>query len=408
MIKKLTKDDVQDEAVEISKQTDKILLKHGTGLGKSLSFIRIQEYHKPKSVYIIVSEKNHIQNWINEYKKHGKEELLKVVTFFCYASIHKYMDTKVDMLCMDEGHHVTSEARLDSLSTIKANKIILLSATIKPNQVEAIESVVGEFYKYTVGLKLAIEEDIIPTPIVYLIPLELNNINSETIEFTRGNSKLREKIYCEFKDRFKYIRNKKLYPNIDLIIQCSQFQKNSYLDDMNVYYKRQFFVSRSLIFKNKWLQNGMERKRYLARIKTSLVQTLLNKVKHKRFICFCGSIDQARILSDNKNLLCSEEKNTDITIDKFNNGDISNLFVINMLQEGANLSDIEVGIIVQLDGDVGPFIQKSGRIMRSKQPIIYVFYYKDTRDEEYLQNIYKEIDSENIRVIENLEQYQLN
>ena len=406
MSKKLTKDNVQDEAVEISKKTDKILLKHGTGLGKSLSFIKIQEYHKPKSVYIIVSEKNHIQNWIEEYKKHGKEELLKVVKFFCYASLHKYIDTEVDMVCLDEGHHVTSEARLDALSTIKAKQIILLSATITNKQIELIEEITGEFYKYTVSLKRAIEEDIIPTPIIHLIPLVFSNEKTEIIEFTRGKKNSRIKIYCEYNNRFKYIKNKKLYPDIDLIIQCSQFQKNSYYDDLTNYYKRQFFISRSIIFKNKWLQIGMERKRYLVSIKTPLIQILLDKIKDKRFICFCGSVLQARELSNSINLLCSEEHNNDETIKQFNSGEINNLFVVKMLQEGVNLSNIEIGIIAQLDGDVGPFIQKSGRIMRSTHPEIFIFYYKNSRDEEYMDDVLNEINSEYINIIEDINKYQ--
>lgn len=162
-------------------------------------------------------------------------------------------------------------------------------------------------------------------------------------------------------------------------------------------------MTRTIMDKNKWLLTGSERKRYLADIKTSYVQQLLLKLQHKRFVCFCGSIKQARVLSADKNFICSEVKNSQSIIDSFNDEEIDNLFVVDMIQEGNNLTNIEVGVIVQLDGQTGPFIQKSGRIMRSQKPIILIFYFKNTRDEEYLDNVLKEINIEHIRVIDKID-----
>ena len=78
-----------------------------------------------------------------------------------------------------------------------------------------------------------------------------------------------------------------------------------------------------------------------------------------------------------------------------------------MLTEGQNLKNIEVGIIVQLDGKKRPFIQKSGRILRSESPQQYIFYYKGTRDEEYLHNILEGIDSNYVSTIENFRYFVL-
>lgn len=150
------------------------------------------------------------------------------------------------------------------------------------------------------------------------------------------------------------------------------------------------------------------RKRYLADVKTSYVQTLLNKIQHKRFVCFCGSIKQARVLSQDQNLICSEVKQSQQIIDSFNAEEISNLFVVDMIQEGNNLTNIELGILVQLDGQTGSFIQKSGRIMRSQEPIIFIFYFKNTRDEAYLDNILKEIDISHIRTIDSIDNLIIN
>lgn len=400
---KITKSEIQEKSVELAKLHSNLLLKQVTGVGKSLSFIQIQESLKPNSVYIVIAERNHKKNWIEEYKKHGKEHLLKKVVFFCYASLKNYANTRVDMICLDEGHHVTSDLRLSYLSTIRCNNLILLSATIKQEQIQEIEYIKGKFYNYQIPLKEAIENDVVPTPTFYLIPLELNNIQSEFIEFSRGSKIKYLKIHCEFKDRFIYMSNKALYPDLHLIIRCTQTQKEQYITHQYSYYKNRYFMTRTIMDKNKWLLTGSERKRYLADIKTSYVQQVLLKLQNKRFVCFCGSIKQARVLSADKNFICSEVKNSQSIIDSFNAEEIDNLFVVDMIQEGNNLTNIEVGVIVQLDGQTGPFIQKSGRIMRSQKPIILIFYFKNTRDEEYLDNVLKEINIEHIRVIDKID-----
>ena len=62
-----------------------------------------------------------------------------------------------------------------------------------------------------------------------------------------------------------------------------------------------------------------------------------------------------------------------------------------------NLRNIQVGVIVQLDGQKLRFIQKLGRSLRSDFPIQYIFYYRNTRDEEYLNNALEGINNEYIK-----------
>ena len=67
-----------------------------------------------------------------------------------------------------------------------------------------------------------------------------------------------------------------------------------------------------------------------------------------------------------------------------------------MLQEGMNLTDIQVGVIIQLDGEERAFIQKFGRTLRAESPEQYIIYYKGTRDEEYLKKALESIDEKYI------------
>ena len=78
-----------------------------------------------------------------------------------------------------------------------------------------------------------------------------------------------------------------------------------------------------------------------------------------------------------------------------------------MLQEGQNLVDIQAGIIIQLDGEERTFVQRFGRSMRAEDPVQFIFYYKGTRDEEYLENALQDIDKQYITVIEDLNNFNL-
>jgi superfamily II DNA or RNA helicase len=69
------------------------------------------------------------------------------------------------------------------------------------------------------------------------------------------------------------------------------------------------------------------------------------------------------------------------------------------MTEGVNLTDIEVAIIGQLDGTERPFVQRSGRGLRAEFPEIYVLYFKNTKDEDYLQNVINTISQEYINYL---------
>jgi superfamily II DNA or RNA helicase len=395
----MTRDEIQSEALSNIHKPN-VILKWATGVGKSLGFIRMQMSLQPKSTYIVVAERAHIKNWTDEYKKHGQEHLLENTKIFCYASLSKYINTEVDLICLDEGHHVVTDLRLEALQQIRRKNLILLSATITKKDINILTESVGKFVITSLDLKEAIESDILPEPTIYVTPLKLDNaLKIHTIEFMRGKKEKRVHIRCDYKEMWTYKKNKAKYPNLHLTIVATAAEKYAYIDKQEEYYKKLFYRTSETFAKNKWLFSGIERKRFLAECKTNIVKDFLLTIQKRRFVCFCGSIAQARILSENKNLVCSEVKNNQQIIDAFNDKAISNLFTVDMLKEGSNLSNIEIGVMVQLDGNEGSFIQKSGRIMRAENPVIFLFYFKNTKDEEYLENVLKEVNPEHVKVI---------
>ena len=72
-------------------------------------------------------------------------------------------------------------------------------------------------------------------------------------------------------------------------------------------------------------------------------------------------------------------------IDCFNNEECTELFAVKMLREGVNLTNIERGIITQLDSGIGSFFQMLGRCLRHEFPEMHLLVVQNTQDEVYFR-----------------------
>ena len=386
----MTRDDINKKSIKLAKENKILALEFATGIGKSkiaLDIINSLFITNVPTVLLVVAELAHFNNWRDESFKWNHDKLWNTITCVTYASLKKHKDMKYDIIILDEAHHIGSDLRLDIIDNIQFDKMLLLSATLGESLKQYISNMFNTQIKsYKITLQQAIDWKILPKPKIYLIPLTLNTTNvSEKIIEEWGKVSLRKKYKCTYQERWEYIKNKKKYPNVILEISCTPYQKYIYLTEKFEYFKKFYFRNRNEAVKNKWLQLGSQRKRFMSELKTPIVKKFLRHVTNNRYICFCGSIEQADILGKNNSIHSKKDNSAEI-IDKFNNKEINNLFAVGMLQEGQNLNDIEVGIIVQLDGQERSFIQKFGRSLRAEDPVQYIFYYKNTRDTEYLQN----------------------
>ena len=415
-IKMITKESSQKEVVDIARNNDVILIEAATGTGKSKmaidvqkdvpshdqvtriaitkgislpSFVRIA----PKTL-LIIAERAHKTNWIEEYKKHDCEYLLNNTTIICYASIHKYQTTKWDLIISDEFHHLSSN-RLISLFTIEAKKYLFLSATAKKSIKDALYFMYRDLSiaTYKISTKEAIDNKILPEPKIIIHELKMDNKKIiDQITVRKGNSNI---IYCSFKNRFDIMKK---YPKSTIVANCTQWEKYIYLNNRYDYFQKRFGFNNF-----NTLRAAVDRKKYLGECKTEYVQkVIMSEIpKSGRMICFCNSIDQANTLGGLNCTIHSKVKNPEKILDHFQSGKINSIYVVEMLREGMNLNNIQYGIIIQLDANELSFIQRSGRIMRSDNPIIHIVYYKFTRDEEFIKKVYENVDSKYIKIIKN-------
>lgn len=405
----MTKEQIQSKALKLYKKHNNLLLEWCTGLGKSRVAIEIlknlSKKNKSPKILLVIAERAHRENWEKEFNKW--EYNSESVIIECYASLRKYKDTEWDMIVFDEAHHLGSTIRMVISSSIKAKHVLLLSATMPESLVDYLSIIFGEFKTFTVTLKEAIAWALLPEPKIFLIPLTLDNtVQNCIVEELVGKRKHKDIITCTYEERWKFLKCKNTLGDVIIRIKCTEQQKYDYLDGQFNYWRTQYMQHRQEYIKNKWLQYGLRRKRFLGEIKTPFVLELITKLKDKKFICFCSSIEQSELLG-NANTIHSQKRDSASIIRKFDSSRIKSLYAVGMLQEGQNLNGIEAGIIVQLDGAERAFIQKFGRSMRAEDPVQFLFYYKNTRDSEYLDKVLENIDPEYVSIIDNLNKFDL-
>ena len=397
----MTREDIQKEALELASANDNVLLEWCTGLGKSRAAIRIVEQWLGKDfgeVMLFVGEEAHKRNWEKEMAKWG--EGMEHITMECYASMRKYEGRRFDVLILDEVHHAGTEIRKGHLAGIAFSHLIALSATVDQEMKDYLSSLCkGGIAISRFPLSKAIEEGIMPQPSVYAVPLSLHGDGSIVkVTTTRGLKRYRKKESCQYKDRFKYLKDTVKYAHLELEMYCTMEEANEWYNQESAHRQTLFFRSRTEYDRNKWMLAGSERKRFLGITKTPYARRVLNAMGDRKLVCFCSSISQVEDLGGS-HAIHSRRKDNASTIAAFNEGRIRRLFAVGMATEGMNLDGIEAGLIVQLDNSERQFIQKMGRTMRAEKPVQVLLYWEGTRDEEFLSKATEQLGEGYVRKV---------
>lgn len=364
----MTREEVEEKLLTVNNKV--MLLALPTSFGKSKIGLDLCFSHNPSSILIVVPRLVLIDNWIKEFKKWGRD--LDKVTFSTYAGLHKAIGN-YSVVILDEAHHITERVQ-DILQEIHSTYTIMLSATVKRELVCTLKSMYPDLYYFKVSTKQAIDNNILPDPKVYLLPLFLDNSHyTETIE---KHPKGKKTITCNYNERWKYLKD----PSIHLIIKCTPKQKYEALESELEFWKRRYMSSRNDIFKNKWLQLATKRLKYLSNLKNNTILEILKYLSSQRVLTFCNSIEQTELLG--KYCVNSKNKGSEDIIQAFNMHKIKHITACDMLNEGINLTDCKIGIFARLNSSEILIKQKLGRLLRHESPVLIIPYYKYTREEE--------------------------
>lgn len=374
----MTREEVSNLALSKIDKTKCLILELITGYGKTkvaLDLINhicdrvFKQYESPTSVLILVAKTVHKQTWKDEINKWGGLNT-DLVTIECYESFKKYKKRTFDIIIADEMQHL-SDARIEILNSLHINEAFIgLSATIKKSMRDYFISA----YKASVikcNLKEAVEDNILPEPKVYLIPLSL-----DTVKYTYSIKKFGHNI---------------------ITTQQGYYNTLSSLID---WYKNKYFNSRNERIKNLWLSTAGKRLKWCSEQKEHIILTLLDKFKNYKTLTFCSSIEQSEKLG--KYNITSKNKESIKNLEAFNNNKIKHITACNILNEGVNLTNCKIGIFCNLNSSEIIVKQRIGRILRHKSPVIILPYFVNTREEELIKTMLEEYDKNSVLTIKDI------
>lgn len=374
----MTQEEVNNLALSKIDNTKYMILELITGFGKTKVAIDLINHicdrvfrndECPTTILILVAKTVHKKTWKDEIKKWGGIKS-DYITIECYESLKNYENSCFDVVVADEMQHL-SENRLEILESIHVGESFIgLSATIKRDLRDYfIHNHKAEVIKC--GLREAVESEVLPEPMVYLLPLSLDTTN------------------CTYKikrfGRDIITTQKGYYDSISSLIE---------------WYKNKYFNSRNERMKNLWLSTAGKRLKWCAEQKEALVLSLLGKFKNYKTLTFCSSIEQSERLG--KYNITSKNKASVKNLEMFNSNKIKHITACNILNEGVNLTNCRIGIFCNLNSSEIVVKQRIGRILRHKSPIIIIPYFKDTREEELVEKMVEEYSKDSILSVENI------
>lgn len=392
----MTREEARDEILKI--ESHNILCELPTSFGKTKVALDLMRKRLPISknmrILVVVPRLILMDNWREEFVKWEAEEYLPYTEFVTYASLPKKVGIW-DMIIFDEVHHLSERCR-DSILDFNVKYCTLLSATVGRELKKELLTLFTDLYVYKVSTKQAIQEEILPDPKVYLIPLSLDNTKA-SYEIIKNKSQKIELI-IPYSQKFNYAKVK----NRRIVIKCTQKQYYDDMSSMISWYKNKMFNS---TFKNMFLRASGDRLKWLSEQKTSYVKTLLDHLQSQRTLTFCNGIPQTEELG--KYCINSKNKASEENLHKFNEGKVNHITACNMLDEGMNLTNCRVGVYAVLNSSDRMIKQKLGRLLRHPDPVIVIPYFANTREEEIVNTMLEDYNPKLVTRITSLTELKL-
>jgi len=327
-----------------------------TGSGKSKIFIDIISKEKKKWLLVVPTEKLKLRNWKEEFIVWNKLDIYnKYVEIQCYASLSKLDLSVYDGICLDEVHNIT----INNIQPFKNHhvrlKILCLTAT-EPREDEK-KHILYNMIKcpviYRLTLKEAISKGIVAPLNIFVHELQLGTEKIYPVKYKDKITGLEKTFYQSELEMYNYI-NKRLYKKL----KPTQFD---------------------YLFRAKFIYDSKTKTEYAKKLITSMPE-------NKRIIIFSQSIKQIEELITE----VYHSKTDDKYYNLFINEKINKLGVVNSLNEGDNIKNLNSAIIVQGNSNPKNTFQRIGRIVRYRKnhiADIHVLCLMNTIDETWINDI---------------------
>lgn len=360
-----TREEVQDEALNISKKHGRCTLAISMRVGKTAIAIRRIEELKPITwarVLIVIPKLSIEDTWKEEIIRLDKEYLLNKIQFTTYLSLDKYNQNDWDLIIFDEVQNLLPNKRL-WLSRY-FNYVLGLTGT-PPKSKEKVR-MLNEFcpIKYTYLVGEAVDDRVLNDYQIIIHKVPIGDDKTVLVKNKKGGS--------------FYSTEREVYNFWGSRIRASTRPKDRQIASIMRMRAMQGFPS-----------------------KTKYAKKLLRNIDEKCLI-FANTVEQANNISP----FSYHSKNPDssVNLDMFKRGMSNNLVCISQLSEGITIPHLNTGLILHsYSGTGSKFLQRFARTMsleKDELATIHILCTKGTVDEDWVASALEDLDPERIKYVE--------
>jgi superfamily II DNA or RNA helicase len=288
-----------------------------TGTGKSYVLIEaLRRLYEPGMhvLYVCDSQRLRDSDFNKELEKWGASEFIEVIEKQCYASAYKMQDRFYDILLADEGDYGLTPAYSKLFFNNQFGHIIFVSATLETKKRLLAKKIVPVVYEKK--LKEIEEKSVVNKSQFYYVPYRLNQ--KENNEYLRFNKRFHELLQQQqtpsVKERIKFLTLQRLH-----------------------------FLAK------------LESSTYICK---KLLKELREKDEKSKILVFCGATEQADKVS---NYSYHSKNAKEGNLDKFNEGEITEIAVCGKVDRGINLNGVNRIVSEFTTRSETKAIQKTGR-----------------------------------------------
>lgn len=308
-------------------------------------------------------------DWPDEFRKWDCGHLIEKINFVCHASMDKIKEPRdIDLFIFDEIHNATP-INTTIFTRNKVFRVLGLSATLPDmdgydndrNKRILIDSLAPSFYK--IPLETAVSLKLVSDFEIYLMKFDLDDKDY----YVDGGTKAKPHKTTEVK-QYRYLTK---------MLQRATYSKPE--------------------AKFTWIQKRMAFL-YSLRQKEILAQEVMDNVlENKRTLIFCGGIEQA-------NKLCKDwvyhSKTDSKHLTLFQEQKIPYLGVVQALNEGKNIEQLDQILVIQINSKELDIIQRIGRTIRFREghlARVIILVAKGTVDEKWANSALENFDKKRIK-----------
>jgi superfamily II DNA or RNA helicase len=351
------RDEVQQEALDIALQNKRCGLGISMGVGKTLIGLKyIDHFQQTKTdslrMLVVAPKLSIFDSWRTDAEKFGVS--LNNIDFTTYLSLNKFNPNDYSLIVLDECHSLLYGHQ--TFLGFYQGRILGLTGTppryTRSEKGEMVQQFCPILYTYITDD--AVDDSILNDYRIIVHRMPLSDKNNLSVKTKNGS------FFTSERKNYEYWTKR--------IVQANSKKEEQITSVMRMRAIMDF------------------------RTKETYTKELLTEIEDK-CIVFCNTQDQAdRICTHSYH---STNKDSEENLQDFKDGNIDQLSCVMQLNEGVNIPNLKVGIIMHAYGNERKSNQRIGRLLRlnpDEKATIHILCYKNTVDERWVGEALKDLD----------------